>query len=73
MDIIIKEAIKAIGDPFLIVLLVIIWMQFKMLIKRDDIVTSLTVEIHNNGKMLSSLVTSIEFLVYGKNKHGSNP
>jgi len=71
VELIIKEAIKAIGDPFLIVLLVIIWMQFKMLTKRDDLLTNLTGEIHTNGKLLASLTALVEVLVYGR-RHGND-
>ena len=71
MELIIKEAIKAIGDPFLIVLLVIIWMQFKMLTKRDDLLGVLTGEVHTNGKLLASLTALVEVLVYGR-RHGND-
>ena len=71
MELIIKEAIKGIGDPFLIILLVIIWMQFKMLIKRDDLLANLTGEIHTNGKLLAGLTALVEVLVYGR-RHGND-
>ena len=72
MDSLIIKAIQLIGDPFLIILLVIIWMLFKMLMKRDDLLEKLTNEVHINGKSLASITALINVLVYGKGRHGSD-
>ena len=73
MDKLITEAVKSIGDPFLIFILVIfammftiIIMIFKMIGTRDKLLSTLTTEVHENGKTLEGLSKLISVLVYGR-------
>lgn len=62
-----RPLLEKIGEPFLIVLLIIIWWQFKSIGKKDTVIEGFHKEVRTCGTTLAELTKMIEVLVYGRN------
>lgn len=61
-----KPLIEKLGNPFLIILLFIIWWQYKLILRLLDTNDNLTERTFNFGDTVNRLVTQVEVLIYGK-------
>lgn len=69
------ELIKIVGDPVYIILLLIVGgmllairQLFKIIDRKDKLISKWIEELGENSKILTKLTTLIEILVYGKGK-----
>jgi len=69
------ELIKIVGDPVYIILLLIVGAMllairqlFKIIDRKDKLISKWIEELGENSKILTKLTTLIEILVYGKGK-----
>ena len=67
--ILIKPLIEQLGQPFLIIMLVIIWWQFRSIDHKDKVIQGFHSEVKTCGVSLAELTKMVEVLVYGRNNN----